>query len=167
MSSACRGFEAWNRLFCKYNPTTFSRGLQLLTKVVNPGRLNNYSDVESGIVLWEEKVGQLQSQFDEKLTDKLKTAILLNAMPSGIQDQVFQQMKVESNYNDIKILIKRFAARNGVERTYTNGRRQPTGTKLGQRRTVCELARGPVGRRTVGRLAGRCILARGPLHSTP
>jgi len=112
MSSACRGFEAWNRLVCKYNPTTkFSRGLQLLTKVVNPGRLNNYSDVESGIVLWEEKVGQLQSQFDEKLSDKLKSAVIINAMPSGIQDQVFQQMKVDSKYDDIKILIKRFAAR--------------------------------------------------------
>ena len=38
MSAACNGFEAWNKLFSKYNPTTFARGLQLLTKVVNPGK---------------------------------------------------------------------------------------------------------------------------------
>ena len=37
MSGACKGFEAWNKLFCKYNPTTFARGLQLLTKVVIQG----------------------------------------------------------------------------------------------------------------------------------
>ena len=55
MSAACNGFEAWNKLFSKYNPTTFARGLQLLTKVVNPGRLKKYNDVESGLVLWEEK----------------------------------------------------------------------------------------------------------------
>ena len=41
MSSTGHGFEAWNKLYCKYNPTAFSRGLQLLTKVVNPGRLKN------------------------------------------------------------------------------------------------------------------------------
>ena len=32
-------------------------------------------------------------------------------MPTGIQDQVFQQMKVESNYDGIKALINSFAAR--------------------------------------------------------
>ena len=37
MSGARNGFEAWNKLFCKYNPTTFARGLQLLTKVVIQG----------------------------------------------------------------------------------------------------------------------------------
>ena len=61
MSAERNGFEAWSKLFNKYNPTTFARGLQLLTKVVNPGRLKNYNEVESGIVLWEEKVAQLQS----------------------------------------------------------------------------------------------------------
>jgi len=111
MSAERNGFEAWNKLFNKYNPTTFARGLQLLTKVVNPGRLKNYNEVESGIVLWEEKVAQLQSQFGEGLTDKLKTAILINAMPVGIQDQVFQQMSKEASYSEIKMLIKRFAAR--------------------------------------------------------
>jgi len=32
-------------------------------------------------------------------------------MPVGIQDQVFQQMSKEASYSEIKILIKRFAAR--------------------------------------------------------
>ena len=111
MSAERNGFGAWDELFNKYNPTTFARGLQLLTKVVNPGRLKNYNEVESGIVLWEEKVVQLQSQFGEGLMDKLKTAVLINAMPVGIQDQVFQQMSKEAGYSEIKMLIKRFAAR--------------------------------------------------------
>ena len=45
------------------------------------------------------------------LTDELKTAILINAMPVGIQDQVFQQMSKEANYSEIEMLIKRFATR--------------------------------------------------------
>ena len=61
--------------------------------------------------MWEEKVAQLKSQFGEGLTDKLKTAILINAMPVGIQDQVFQQMSKEASYSETKMLIKRFAAR--------------------------------------------------------
>ena len=37
MSSTGNGFEAWGKLYCKYNPTTFSRGLQLLTKLLTQG----------------------------------------------------------------------------------------------------------------------------------
>ena len=55
----CNGFEAWQKLYNKYNPTTFSRGLRLLTNVVNPGRLKNFTEVEAGIALWEEMVTPL------------------------------------------------------------------------------------------------------------
>jgi len=141
MSSTGHGFEAWNKLYCKYNPTTFSRGLQLLTKVVNPGRLKNYGDVESGIALWQEKVELLQSQFKEELSDRMKSAILLNAMPTGLQDQVLQHMKADAGYVDIRDLIRRFAAR----KLESSGPTpmdiwQPTGAKLGQRRAGFELA---------------------------
>jgi len=111
MTATAHGFEAWNKLYCKYNPTTFSRGLQLLSKVVNPGRLTKYSDVESGIALWQEKVETLESQFGERLSPKMKSAILLNAMPTGLQDQVMQHMPPEAGYQDIRDMIRRFAAR--------------------------------------------------------
>ena len=98
-------------LQCKYNPTTFSRGLQLLSKVVNPGRLTKYSDVESGIALWQENVETLERQFGESLSPKMKSAILLNAMPTGLQDQVMQHMPPEAGYESIRDMIRRFAAR--------------------------------------------------------
>jgi len=111
MTATAHGFEAWNKLYCKYNPTTFSRGLQLLSKVVNPGRLTKYSDVESGIALWQEKVETLERQFGESLSPKMKSAILLNAMPTGLQDQVMQHMPPEAGYESIRDMIRRFAAR--------------------------------------------------------
>ena len=67
--------------------------------------------MESDIALWEEKVELLQSQFKEPLTDRMKSAIILNAMPTGLQDQVLQHMKAGANYDEIRDLIKRFAAR--------------------------------------------------------
>ena len=73
----CNGFEAWQKLNKKYNPVTFARGLRLLTNVVNPGRIKNCNEVDAGIILWEEKASQLDSQFDEKLRDSLKMAILI------------------------------------------------------------------------------------------
>jgi len=113
MTATAHGFEAWNKLYCKYNPTTFSRGLQLLSKVVNPGRLTKYSDIESGIALWQEKVETLESQFGETLSPKMKIAILLNAMPTGLQDQVMQHMPPDgkAGYTEIRDMIRRFAAR--------------------------------------------------------
>jgi len=113
MTATAHGFEAWNKLYCKYNPTTFSRGLQLLSKVVNPGRLTKYSDIESGIALWQEKVETLESQFGETLSPKMKIAILLNAMPTGLQDQVMQHMPPDgkAGYTEVRDMIRRFAAR--------------------------------------------------------
>ena len=61
--------------------------------------------------MWEEKVELLHSQFKEPLTDRMKSAILLNAMPTGLQDQVLQHMKADAVYVDIRDLIRRFAAR--------------------------------------------------------
>jgi len=116
----CEGLHCWNMLYNRYNPASFSRGLQLLTNIVNPGKIKEYKDVESGIVLWEEKVALLEKQFDEKLQPKLKTAILLNAMPSGVQEHVYQHMQnaaaktekeKEERFADAKDLIKRFATR--------------------------------------------------------
>ena len=74
-SNKRRGFHCWNMLYNKYNPASFTRGLQLLTKIVNPGKVKEYKDVESGIVLWEERVAILEKKFNEKLQPKLKTAI--------------------------------------------------------------------------------------------
>jgi len=85
----------------------------LLSKVVNPGRLTKYSDIESGIALWQEKVETLESQFGETLSPKMKIAILLNAMPTGLQDQVMQHMPPDgkAGYTEIRDMIRRFAAR--------------------------------------------------------
>ena len=91
-----------------------------MTKIVNPGKIKEYKDVESGIALWEEKMGLLEKQFGERLQPKLKTAILLHAMPSGVQEYVYQQMQsVEDktdvaklkSFEDAKDIAKRFAAR--------------------------------------------------------
>ena len=62
----------------------------------------------------------LEKQFDEHLQPKLKTAILLHAMPSGVQEYVYQQMQsVEDKTPDAKLksfenakdIANRFAAR--------------------------------------------------------
>ena len=107
----CNGFEAWHALHSKYNPRLFARSLRLLTNVVNPGRIKNFNEVEAGITLWEEKVSQLDSQFNENVTDSLKMVILINAMPSGVQDHVISQMSKGAKYDEVKDIIKRYAAR--------------------------------------------------------
>ena len=62
----------------------------------------------------------MEKQFNEQLQTKLKTAILLHAVPSGVQEYVYQQMQsVEDKTPDAKLksfenakdIAKRFAAR--------------------------------------------------------
>ena len=106
----CNGFEAWQKLYKKYNPVTFARGLRLLTNVVNPGRIKNFNEVEAGITLWEEKAKQLASQFNENLSDKMKMAILTSAMPNGVQDHVFSQAGVNATYDEVKEMIRLYTS---------------------------------------------------------
>ena len=49
-----------------------ARDLGLLVQLVNPGRVRNLQEVESGITAWDEKVKQLQSMYDEQLVDMME-----------------------------------------------------------------------------------------------
>ena len=59
--------------------------------VVNPGKVKNPSGIQAGLTLWEEKAKQLESQFNERLSDQMRMAIITSAMPNNVQDHVFSQ----------------------------------------------------------------------------
>jgi len=82
------GFEAWRRLHRKYSPRTLARRLRLLMAVVNPGRVKNAGEIQAGLTLWEGKVKQLNDQFEDKLSDQMKAAIITSAMPNKVQDHI-------------------------------------------------------------------------------
>ena len=83
------GLEAWRQLHRKYAPTTALRGMQLMMSVVNPPKAKSPKDVSKCLDVWETRLLQLKRDFNEGLSSKMKSAILVNMLPSGMQDSIF------------------------------------------------------------------------------
>ena len=49
--SGFHGLEAWRRLHRKYSPRTLARRLRLLMAVVNPGKIKNMGEIQSGLTI--------------------------------------------------------------------------------------------------------------------
>ena len=97
------GFEAWRRLHRKYSPRTLARRLRLLMAVVNPGKIKNMGEIQSSLTMWEEKIKQLETQFDDNtISDQLKVAIITSALPSKAQDHIFSQATKDPTYDQVK-----------------------------------------------------------------
>jgi len=80
--------------------------------VVNPGKIKNMGEIQSSLTMWEEKIKQLETQFDDNtISDQLKVAIITSALPSKAQDHIFSQATKDPTYDQVKELILTFAAR--------------------------------------------------------
>jgi hypothetical protein len=84
------GFKAWQRLYAKYNPKTTARAIKLLAEVCSPGAAKSFHEVETSINNWKNKLKLLEKEFDEKVGERMKIAILTSMLPTSIQDHVFQ-----------------------------------------------------------------------------
>ena len=90
-TSGFSGLEAWRKLSKRYSPTTPMRGMQLMMAAINPGKAKKLEEVAAHIDKWEAKVLALSRDFSEKLSDKMKAAILISMLPSDLQHALIQQ----------------------------------------------------------------------------
>ena len=68
------GFEAWHNSFIKHNPKTHAKLLMQWQAAVRPNAVKDVQLVPKAIEDWEMDIANLQRNFDEKLTDKMKVA---------------------------------------------------------------------------------------------
>ena len=61
-------------------------------EVSSPGQVKNVSEVEAALTKWISKIKMLESQFGEKVDDKMKIAIMTLMLPFVIQDFVYQNV---------------------------------------------------------------------------
>ena len=101
-----QGIRAWQKLFKKYNPRTMARGLRVLVEAVNPPKAKGLHDVESAVAKWEEKSKILATQFDEKLSDRMKMGIFTSIMPIVIQDYIYTHVEKDTGYEELKERVR-------------------------------------------------------------
>lgn len=101
-----RGFTAWQKLHQKYNPRTMARAIRLMGEVASPGNVKDLKDVTAAIQKWEGKVKVLQTEFNERMSDQMKIAILTSFLPTVIQDYVYQNVTEKTLLAEIVEKVK-------------------------------------------------------------
>ena len=110
------GFEAWGRLYRRYNPVTPARALQAMISVMVPPKVKDPKEIPAEIERWEAKVLSLQREYNEKLSERMKVAAITSMCPGDIQDLVFQQADRLDDYSKVREQIKAILL-NRVSRT--------------------------------------------------
>ena len=105
-----RGVRAWQVLYRKYNPRTMARGARMMYDAVRPPKIKELSEFETAVAKWEEKVKRLTTQFDEKLTERMKIAIFTGMLPLSLQDYVFVHMEKDCGYEEVRDKVGRIVS---------------------------------------------------------
>ena len=92
------GFETWRRLVRKYDPKTPTRGMQLMVRVMVPGRLKKGDDVGTAIARWEGRLVTLERDYNEKISERMRIGILISMLGDDLQEMLLQQAECFTEY---------------------------------------------------------------------
>ena len=69
---------------------------------INPGKAKRLEEVAAHIDRWEAKVLALSRDFNERLSDKMRSAILISMLPSDLQHALIQQADKFTDFKSTK-----------------------------------------------------------------
>ena len=92
------GLEAWRRLAKRYSPSTPLRAMQLMLQIVSPEKAKSLKEVPTIIDKWETRVMILERDFKEKISSRMKAAILISILPNELRDALIQQADKYEEY---------------------------------------------------------------------
>ena len=84
------GLEVWRLLNKRYSPVTPMRGIQLMLKVTNPGKILKGRDIQTCINKWEGYMNTLVRDYKETISNRMRIGILVRMMPDDMQDVILQ-----------------------------------------------------------------------------
>ena len=92
-----QGVEAWRQLGMRFDPQTDARFALLLIALVTY-KMGGKQDVQSGIVKWETMLLSLERDHSEKLSSKIRRALLLNILPKALQSRLLEHLDRLTDY---------------------------------------------------------------------
>ena len=94
-----QGFQAWQKLSLSYSPRTMARAMMTMVEAVCPPKISQLQQFEVSVRAWEEKLRVLERDFEERVSTKLRMAILTSMLPPSLQDWVYQQGDALADYS--------------------------------------------------------------------
>ena len=109
------GFVALKLMGHRFNAKSPSKLFRTLLELLKPGGIQDVREVAKGIQEWELKMGKMVGEYgeEEKMSNGMKTAVLISMIPKDLQEMVFQ-MK-ETNYEEIKERVISVASRKALD----------------------------------------------------
>ena len=81
-----QGFQTWHKLHLSYNPRTMARAMMTMVEAVCPPKISHLTNFEVSVRAWEEKLRVLERGVEERVSSKLRMAILTSTLPPNLQD---------------------------------------------------------------------------------
>ena len=110
------GFLAWRKMCQRYSPKTPAKALMAMVDVMSPKRVSDVLHLTKAIDDWELKASTLEREFEEKLSERMKIALVLSMAPLDIQDLMYQHVDNVKDYAAVRDKIKGIA-QNRVSRS--------------------------------------------------
>ena len=103
------GWEAWSRLFNRFDPRTPAKSLMAMMAVMQPKKVKDMRDLPNAMQDWEVKVKNLKIEHDLGLDDRIKIALMTSFLPGDLQDHIFQWTDANMNFEAMKDRIMSLA----------------------------------------------------------
>ena len=97
-----QGWEAWSRLFNRFDPRTPAKSLIGMMAVMTPKRVKDVRELTNVVEDWEVKAKNLKTEHDIDLDPRIKVALLTAMLPADLQDYVFQWSDGKSTYEEMR-----------------------------------------------------------------
>ena len=96
------GWEAWSRLFNRFDPRTPAKALMAMMSVMQPKKVKDVRELPSAVEDWEVRIKNLKVEHDIGLDDNIKIALMTSFLPTDLQDHVFQWTDGKMKFPEIK-----------------------------------------------------------------
>ena len=102
------GAEAWRKICKRFGSKTKGKRVLLTRRCVSPPKVKKLAEAPGMIEKWEADVRRLQVEYQERLTDGLKSGILLEMVPPQVTEFMTQRMGEDDSYEDAKEAVLRY-----------------------------------------------------------
>ena len=96
------GMLAWKRLCTTLNPRTLASGVKAISQVLTPHKIPNAMKADTYIEAWEDKLVRLDVEYGEKVSSKMKVAVLYSMLPKDLQEKILDSCAVSWDSADEK-----------------------------------------------------------------
>ena len=86
--SAGNGLLAWKRLVSTLNPRALASGIKAISAAISPARVTQATRADHALDEWEHKLAKLHTEYGQRLTSKMKVAVMYAMMPRDLQERI-------------------------------------------------------------------------------